>query len=461
MDIFLATKSGNLGRVKELVEADRSVVNERYWDATPLYYACLCGHYEICVYLLDRGSNCAEDTFDGDRCLYGALTDDIRALLRRYSKRRTFVLGEVAAAVTKAYTQQADTDFEFVAANVRFPCHRFVIGARLPKFRKKFRKGGAWSNKPSVKVNINPTALGALLKYCYSDVVDCPVDCIHDFLRLCRTCGLPALARAVSLELVVKRTKPRLKKGVITDTITKLYPVGRDQMAHDFGKGFILFDECADFSVYCKKEVILVHSCIVFARSKFFHTLLSGASITSFRNPCELSLFRPVIVRASLMFLYTNGAGCAEVLWGDGTATREQKQLDIIEAFDLGTQCMLPRFCDLLAKLVESHLLVDLGNVLDWLRLASIYSNRDLRAVCFRIIARAMVDEALRENTTRICSAVGIDGFLKECANIEERNYYISEIREAFIESLPYTFDMNTRDEITDRFELELGYTGN
>jgi ankyrin repeat/BTB/POZ domain-containing protein 1 len=44
------------------------------WDSTPLYYACLCGHADIVAYLLSMGARCDAHTFDGERCIYGALT---------------------------------------------------------------------------------------------------------------------------------------------------------------------------------------------------------------------------------------------------------------------------------------------------------------------------------------------------------------------------------------------------
>ena len=77
------------------------------------YYACLCGHLEIAQYLLDNGegnatrvifikpssamyahehaflvalgARCQVNTFDGERCRYGALTDAIRSLLKNYN----------------------------------------------------------------------------------------------------------------------------------------------------------------------------------------------------------------------------------------------------------------------------------------------------------------------------------------------------------------------------------------
>jgi ankyrin repeat/BTB/POZ domain-containing protein 1 len=51
------------------------------WDSTPLYYACHCGHRNVVEYLLSNGSRCEANTFDGERCLYGALTNEIKKLL--------------------------------------------------------------------------------------------------------------------------------------------------------------------------------------------------------------------------------------------------------------------------------------------------------------------------------------------------------------------------------------------
>lgn len=49
------------------------------------YYACLCGHHEVVSYLLENGARCDASTFDGERCIYGALNDEIRKTLQKYS----------------------------------------------------------------------------------------------------------------------------------------------------------------------------------------------------------------------------------------------------------------------------------------------------------------------------------------------------------------------------------------
>ncbi|CAK9290323.1 unnamed protein product [Gordionus sp. m RMFG-2023] len=82
---FNSCKIGDFDKVKYLVEHKEIDLNIKdSFDSTPLYYACLCGHIDIVKYLLQNGAKCEVDTFQGERCLYGALSDRIRDLLRNY-----------------------------------------------------------------------------------------------------------------------------------------------------------------------------------------------------------------------------------------------------------------------------------------------------------------------------------------------------------------------------------------
>lgn len=86
-DLFCAAKAGDLEAVRRYVEVEGRDVNARSFDASPLFYACLCGHQDVVEYLLSQGAICDENTFDGERCAYGALTDAIRLLLKQYQVR--------------------------------------------------------------------------------------------------------------------------------------------------------------------------------------------------------------------------------------------------------------------------------------------------------------------------------------------------------------------------------------
>ena len=81
-DVFEAARAGDTARVCALVDARPELVDAAdASNSTPLFYACLCGHLPTVRALLARGAGCEEATFEGERALYGALTDDIRGAL--------------------------------------------------------------------------------------------------------------------------------------------------------------------------------------------------------------------------------------------------------------------------------------------------------------------------------------------------------------------------------------------
>ena len=50
-------------------------------NATPLFYASLCGHVDVLRLLLQAGAACERATFEGERVLYAALNDTVRNVL--------------------------------------------------------------------------------------------------------------------------------------------------------------------------------------------------------------------------------------------------------------------------------------------------------------------------------------------------------------------------------------------
>lgn len=122
-DLWICCRTGNLARIQYLVEvlqflrwlsvSPRSEWNWCRWKAilwtnsttstlllcsmlvwqvhwrgkrtrTPFLMELFAGHYEVVKYLLDNGARCEANTFDGERCLYAALTPNIRQLLLQY-----------------------------------------------------------------------------------------------------------------------------------------------------------------------------------------------------------------------------------------------------------------------------------------------------------------------------------------------------------------------------------------
>ncbi|XP_070216393.1 ankyrin repeat and BTB/POZ domain-containing protein 1 isoform X4 [Bos mutus] len=112
-DLFSSCRKGDVGRVRYLLEQRDVEVNVRdKWDSTPLYYACLCGHEELVLYLLAHGARCEANTFDGERCLYGAQSDAIRRALRDYRQINPVAFG---ALLQYLYTGCLDVGVEHVS----------------------------------------------------------------------------------------------------------------------------------------------------------------------------------------------------------------------------------------------------------------------------------------------------------------------------------------------------------
>lgn len=171
-DLFASCRKGDVGRVRYLLEQRDVEVNVRdKWDSTPLYYACLCGHEELVRYLLANGARCEANTFDGERCLYGALSDPIRRALRDYKQvtascRRRDYYDDF---LQRLLEQGIHSDVVFVVHGKPFRAHRCILGARSTYFANMLDT--KWKGKSVVVLRhplINPVAFGALLQYLYT-----------------------------------------------------------------------------------------------------------------------------------------------------------------------------------------------------------------------------------------------------------------------------------------------------
>ncbi|EDO29735.1 predicted protein, partial [Nematostella vectensis] len=134
------------------------------------YYACLCGHEALVAYLLSIGARCEPNTFDGERCLYAALTDRIRKILQNYKAitstcmrrnpyyeflRRTLESGDFA-------------DVCFVIHGQRFCAHRAILTTRSSYFASMFET--KWKDKHVITLKnslVKPWAFKALLNFIY------------------------------------------------------------------------------------------------------------------------------------------------------------------------------------------------------------------------------------------------------------------------------------------------------
>ncbi|XP_065790118.1 ankyrin repeat and BTB/POZ domain-containing protein 1 isoform X4 [Muntiacus reevesi] len=237
-DLFSSCRKGDVGRVRYLLEQRDVEVNVRdKWDSTPLYYACLCGHEELVLYLLANGARCEANTFDGERCLYGAQSDTIRRALRDYRqvtasfRRRDLYY----SFLLRLLEQGLHSDVAFVVHGRSFRAHRGVLGARSTYFAHMLDT--KWKGKSVVVLRhplINPVAFGALLQYLYTGCLDVGVEHVSDCERLARQCQLWGLLSSLEAKLA---SKP----GVCVKVLTIEPPQADRQLREDLA----LLADCA------------------------------------------------------------------------------------------------------------------------------------------------------------------------------------------------------------------------
>lgn len=119
--------------------------------------------------LLENGALCERDTFQGERCLYNALNDQIRNLLLSYDyAKSTNPLQPLAAHITSLRTRDTPktTDITIEAYDETFHLHKFILAARSPYFAKKLTTS---PNTASWKLphNIPASSLDLALQYLY------------------------------------------------------------------------------------------------------------------------------------------------------------------------------------------------------------------------------------------------------------------------------------------------------
>ncbi|KAJ3322011.1 hypothetical protein HDU76_013975 [Blyttiomyces sp. JEL0837] len=233
-----ASRKGDLAKVKRLVEVDEVPVNRRdKWDSTPLYYTALCGHIEVTQYLLHVGAHCDPNTFEGERCLYGALNDQIRNLLR--SHRVTKAVDSSADYALFTYSmftdpEQHQTDITFTLPNAftiptsafpnsnsaipSFDAHRSVLAARIPFLA--YELASRWKSSKVIQVKnrrVHVATFRAVLLWAYSGQLarDVPETLIPDWLFLCRQWKLYELQSLIEKDQQTNAEKQSILKTVI------------------------------------------------------------------------------------------------------------------------------------------------------------------------------------------------------------------------------------------------------
>ncbi|KAI9009244.1 hypothetical protein DFJ74DRAFT_738802 [Hyaloraphidium curvatum] len=213
--LVLACRKGDLETVKRLIAADVPVNARDAFDATPLYYSALCGHEAVVRFLLGAGAQADPTTFEGERCLYGALTDSIRALLRnhKYSTRRderqdfALWLAGLLAGSRLLHDPGHESpaladfppDFAFYLSGERIPAHRFLLAARSPFFAANLATRWRDADYARVRSRVDADVFRACIRWFYTGRADdtVPESLYPEWIRVCGALHLGELRAQV------------------------------------------------------------------------------------------------------------------------------------------------------------------------------------------------------------------------------------------------------------------------
>jgi len=431
MDIYCAARAGDLERVKFLCEVEDVDVNKKNeFDSIPLFYACLCGHKEIVVYLLDRGAKLDSNTFEGDRCYYAALNDEIENILRTYKAKATInPLTEKLKTALKSGSF-SDVTFNFKAYPHSLNLHKFILSVKCTYFTKIFQ--GKWRNKKQVTFTnpvVTPEAFRALVEYLYTNSLNIAVEHVENLLRLCDQCELHDLHQVVSTEYDDAMTRKTKIGRIIVDRNIYASPENfatSANLAYDLWTSVRHLydatlrlaqsstDDSSTTSDVHAQEVLVglarslftdsclviggvrfyVHRVLLCMQSEYFRSMLAGGfreSVLAGEAGGEVEI--PDVAAETfyyvMEYVYTNFVQDLE----------QDMALDLLCVAD---QLLMQNLKNLCARQIVRF--VDCTNVVEFLQVADLYSSILLREFCEELIEQnldeLMHSEELKEYLT-------------------------------------------------------------
>lgn len=318
-DIYLASRIGDVTRVRYLIEEEEVDINKRdFWDSVPLYYACLTGHIEVVKLLIENGAICSENTFDGDRCLYGALTLKIRHLLESSDVNKTPPLKPLAKSIRRLCSICDDpeqpisesavfhelTDLELKLEQEVYSVNKAILAARLTRFDEILSQDFQKSCLSIGGGEANRAIWESLLIYVYSERLDLDMKDVDALRKLAKHYGCPALIKMTDKELLsIKYYFKTLKKKSAPKRFV-LYPYSFPEEAsleHDLGllrqrsrtlevaviQGGLTgaTNDLADVLLDLEGVQFRAHSCVLCCRSDYFLQRILLCSEHGFQTP--------------------------------------------------------------------------------------------------------------------------------------------------------------------------------
>ncbi|CAG8538534.1 10576_t:CDS:2 [Ambispora leptoticha] len=365
-DLLEACRSGDLEKVQSLVRNFSVPINASdEWQCSPLYCACLCGRYEVVSFLLENGARCERETFEGERCLYGALTPRIRELLLTYKFTKAVDESQSYRNVlTHFYENPLDhfsdialkvrsSSFSMMTANsinyerlhseniVEFYAHRFILCARCPYFTEILENTHYDNNNHQFSSDdrhhrvsfeilkaVDPTCFKAILRYIYtSEVVQIPEGLFIKMVDLCKLFELGNLLEKYTIQSAVSKLPTRQPDKELQQDIGAFFRdaiLGNKRiLSSDSNNSNGLSDNSKHSSKHQKpyhdmflrveNTLYPCHRVMLSARSEYFNILINGPFAEGLSKTEEYGL--PAIILSDctceileliLEFIYTD-----------------------------------------------------------------------------------------------------------------------------------------------------------
>ncbi|XP_047107683.1 ankyrin repeat and BTB/POZ domain-containing protein 1 [Schistocerca piceifrons] len=388
-ELFRCCKQGNATRVKYLLENTDINPNVRdEWDSTPLYYACLCGHSQVVDLLLMNGAHCDANTFDGERCVYAALTDEISEKLRSYRvlSSRTMRRDYYDEFLRRLLQCSEYSDVTFVVHDEEFHLHKCILSSRSAYFCDKFR--AKWQDRQVVTIKnslVKSNAFRALIQYLYTGRLETHLDSVDDCILLSSNCKLFVLEEELKKALKKVTSSEYVKPGMHVKVIVLESSELTGQLQEDFGRMADDVVSCyepqnfADLCLYVDGRSFYCHKLFVCGRSEYFSTLVRKDHFNEVNIDTEFDV--PVIringvpvevLAAVLYYIYTNAVNVPPDLL-----------LDLLHAADMYLLPGLKKSC---AALLGQYLNTEC--VMAYLHTARLLGLPQLEDQCAKFIAQ-------------------------------------------------------------------------
>eukprot|EP00667_Euglena_gracilis_P007233 EG_transcript_7301 len=447
-ELFHCCKVGDVDRLRYLVsELGLNVNLHDEWQASPLYYASLCGHYDAVVFLLNAGARCQESTFDGERCVYAALNDRIRHVLRQFKTVRARDPWSVFLRRCFQEPERNFSDVIFLVHGESVHAHRVLLGSRCAYFHEMFR--GRWAGRRVITLShgrLTPNAFRAFLRFLYTERLEVHVADVNSFLDLCKQCRTPHLADLVG-ELTARAGAAEL---LLHDEGGDNWAVAQDLAAvasdcidyaaahataldpprhHVFREGVPAALDYPDVCFEVQGRLFPCHQVLMRGRSEYINALFSGAfqdctaPATQEQNSvpvvsladCDAEIFALV-----LEFLYANRCSLAP---GDA----------FYQLFQQADVFLIPELKNYCVQQAQKFLSDD--NVLEVYKFAQLVGSFRLEDECIAYMSKHLLTvgttEEFRELVVDSCRTIKARQEVDTCPLIDDiRSHLITDLPE-------------------------------